>query len=171
MLSRIQNLYRRITVWPRIMNWKFITVAARSKEWTVFARSNAGIVISNPNQGMDVCVRLYFVIVLSCVYVAVLRRAYHSSKETHCLYKIITKLKQRLSMHWWINWKWCGRGWPWQNLRYILAICLEWLKKQIKDFNHDNLSRSRFEPGTSRTPIRNFTAFGNLLHRSVLLAD
>jgi hypothetical protein len=32
-----------------------ITVAARSKAWTVFARSNAGIVVSNPTRGMDVC--------------------------------------------------------------------------------------------------------------------
>jgi hypothetical protein len=32
------------------------TVAARSKAWTVFARSNAGIVGSNSSQGMDVCV-------------------------------------------------------------------------------------------------------------------
>jgi hypothetical protein len=33
-----------------------ITVAARSKVWTVFARSNAGIVGSNPTRGLDVCV-------------------------------------------------------------------------------------------------------------------
>jgi hypothetical protein len=39
-----------------------ITVAAWSKARTVFARSNAGIVGSNPNRGMDVCV--YFVFVL-----------------------------------------------------------------------------------------------------------
>jgi hypothetical protein len=32
-----------------------VTVAARSKAWTVFARSNAGIVRSNPTQGMDIC--------------------------------------------------------------------------------------------------------------------
>jgi hypothetical protein len=37
-----------------------ITVAARSKAWTVFARSNAWIVGSNPTQGMDVCI--------ACVY-------------------------------------------------------------------------------------------------------
>jgi hypothetical protein len=42
-----------------------ITVAARSKAWTVFARSNAEIVDSNPIQGMDVCV-LYVCVVL-CV--------------------------------------------------------------------------------------------------------
>jgi hypothetical protein len=42
-----------------------ITVAARSNTWTVFAHSNAGILGSNPTQGMDVCicVRLF------CVYV------------------------------------------------------------------------------------------------------
>jgi hypothetical protein len=35
-----------------------ITVAARCKAWTVFARSNTGVVGSNPIRGMDVCVRL-----------------------------------------------------------------------------------------------------------------
>jgi hypothetical protein len=34
-----------------------ITVTARSKAWTVFVRSNAGIVGSNPTRGMDVFVR------------------------------------------------------------------------------------------------------------------
>jgi hypothetical protein len=44
-----------------------ITVAERSKAWTVFARSNAGIVGSNPNQGMDVCVRLFCLCYPVCV--------------------------------------------------------------------------------------------------------
>jgi hypothetical protein len=44
-----------------------ITVAARSKAWTVFARSNTGIVGSNPTRGMDVCVRLFCVCVVLCV--------------------------------------------------------------------------------------------------------
>jgi hypothetical protein len=34
-----------------------ITVAAQCKAWTVFARSNAGIVGSNPTQGMDASLR------------------------------------------------------------------------------------------------------------------
>jgi hypothetical protein len=34
-----------------------ITVAALSKARNVFARSNAGIVGSNPTRGMDVCLR------------------------------------------------------------------------------------------------------------------
>jgi hypothetical protein len=38
-----------------------ITVTARSKAWTVFARSNTEIVGSNPIRGMDVCVRLFCV--------------------------------------------------------------------------------------------------------------
>jgi hypothetical protein len=41
-----------------------IAVAARSKAWTVFARSNTGILGSNPTQGMDVCVLLFSVCVL-----------------------------------------------------------------------------------------------------------
>jgi hypothetical protein len=44
-----------------------ITVAARSKAKTVFARSSAGIVGLNPIQGMGVCVRLFCVRVVLCV--------------------------------------------------------------------------------------------------------
>jgi hypothetical protein len=33
------------------------TVTARRKEWITFARSNTGVVDSNPTRGMDVCVR------------------------------------------------------------------------------------------------------------------
>jgi hypothetical protein len=44
-----------------------ITVAARSNAWTVFDRSNAGVVGSNPTQGMDVRVRLFCVCVVLCV--------------------------------------------------------------------------------------------------------
>jgi uncharacterized membrane protein len=64
-----------------------ITLVARSKAWTVFARSNAGIVGSNPAWGMDVCVCIYSVFVLACVYVESLRRADHSSKESYRLCK------------------------------------------------------------------------------------
>jgi hypothetical protein len=42
-------------------------MAARSKARTVFARSNSGIVGSNPTQGMDVCVCLFSVCVVLCV--------------------------------------------------------------------------------------------------------
>jgi hypothetical protein len=52
--------YHAVSSWP-------ITVAARSKAWTVFARSNTGVVSSNPTQGMDVCVRLFCVCVVLCV--------------------------------------------------------------------------------------------------------
>jgi hypothetical protein len=45
-----------------------ITAAAQSKAWTVYARSNTGIVGSNPTQGMDVCiVCVYSMFVLFCV--------------------------------------------------------------------------------------------------------
>jgi hypothetical protein len=40
------------------------TVAARSKAWSVFARSNAGIVGLNSTQGMNACI--YSVFVLYC---------------------------------------------------------------------------------------------------------
>jgi hypothetical protein len=44
-----------------------ITVAALYEARTVFARSNVGIVGSNHTQGMDVCMCVYSVFVLSCV--------------------------------------------------------------------------------------------------------
>jgi hypothetical protein len=40
---------------------------ARSKAETLFARSKAGIMISNLTQGMDVCVRLFCVGVSSAL--------------------------------------------------------------------------------------------------------
>jgi hypothetical protein len=60
-------------------------VAARSKAWTVFVCPTTGILGSNPTWGMDVCVRLFFV--LSCVQVAALRRADLPSKESNRLCK------------------------------------------------------------------------------------
>jgi hypothetical protein len=45
-----------------------VTVAARSKVCTLFARFDAGIVGSNPTQGMDVwCVYAFILFVFSCV--------------------------------------------------------------------------------------------------------
>jgi hypothetical protein len=44
-----------------------ITVGVRSKAWTVFARSNTGVVGSNPTQSMDGCLRLFCVCVVLCV--------------------------------------------------------------------------------------------------------
>jgi hypothetical protein len=73
-----------------------ITVAARFKERTVFARSNDGNVGSNPTQGIDVYVRFHSVFLLPCVQVATLRRADHLSKEScRMCKKKIKKLKKR----------------------------------------------------------------------------
>jgi hypothetical protein len=69
-----------------------ITVAARYKAWTVFARWNTGIVGSNPTWGMDVCVPLWFV--LPCVQVAVLWQTDSPSKESYRLSKNIKKLEK-----------------------------------------------------------------------------
>jgi hypothetical protein len=52
----------KLFLYPKSDN-RPITVAARSKAWTVLARSNAGVMGSNPTQGMGVYVRLF------CVYV------------------------------------------------------------------------------------------------------
>jgi hypothetical protein len=66
---------------------KPITVAARSKAWTVFPRSNAGFVGSNPTQGMYVYVCLFCVCVLSCVQVEALRWTDPPAKESYRLCK------------------------------------------------------------------------------------
>jgi hypothetical protein len=69
----------RIGVWRRnlMLKWlniidrllcrKPITVAARSKAWTISFRSNTGIVGSSPARGMGVCVYLFSICVLLCV--------------------------------------------------------------------------------------------------------
>jgi putative exporter of polyketide antibiotics len=44
-----------------------VTVSARSKAWTVFTCSDAGIVGSNPTQGTDVCMCLFSVCVVLCL--------------------------------------------------------------------------------------------------------
>jgi hypothetical protein len=87
-------------------NWAWaVTVAARSEVWTVSAPSEAVILGSNPSQGMDVwCVYTFHsVFVLSCVYVRALRRADYSSKESYCLWKMITELNKRPVP--WMSWK------------------------------------------------------------------
>jgi hypothetical protein len=43
-----------------------ITVAVRSKAWTVFARSNTATVGSSPSRGIDVCVHLFCVCGVLC---------------------------------------------------------------------------------------------------------
>jgi hypothetical protein len=56
--------------------------AVRSKVTTVFARSNVGIVDSNPTQGIDVCIAcVYSVFVLFRVRVEALRWADPPDKE------------------------------------------------------------------------------------------
>jgi hypothetical protein len=49
------------------MYFHLFLVVARAKAWTVFAGSNTAIVVSNPFQGMGVCVRLFCVCVVMCV--------------------------------------------------------------------------------------------------------
>jgi hypothetical protein len=64
-----------------------MTVAVRSKAWTVFAPSNAGIVVSNPTQGMDICMRLFCVCVVLCVGSGLVTGWSLSSKESYYLCK------------------------------------------------------------------------------------
>jgi hypothetical protein len=62
-------------------------MTAQSKAWTVFGRSNAGIVGSNPIQGMHICLCVYSVFVLSGVQATAFGLADHSSKESYRLWK------------------------------------------------------------------------------------
>jgi hypothetical protein len=64
-----------------------ITMAPRPKAWTVFARSKAGNVSSNPTQCMDVCERLFR------VWVTALRGADPPSKESYRVYMGVRKWK------------------------------------------------------------------------------
>jgi hypothetical protein len=82
--------YLRDTVkelWP-------VTVAARSKVWTVFARSDAGFE-SDSGHGCLVCAWVYSVFMMSCVQVAALRRADHSPQRSYRQSKMITELNKR----------------------------------------------------------------------------
>jgi hypothetical protein len=89
-----------------------ITVAMRSKAWTVFIRSNTGILGSNPTWGMDVCMHLFCVCAVLYVQVAALRRADLPSEESYRLCKKIKKLKS-------------GQG-PTKGCRAIDKLC-KWL--------------------------------------------
>jgi hypothetical protein len=58
-----------------------VSIAERSKAWTVYDRLNIGIAYSKPAWGMDVCLR---VSVLCCpVSVEALRRADPPAKESY----------------------------------------------------------------------------------------
>jgi hypothetical protein len=64
LMTTYLHLVLSLTIRGSIHSFPLITVAARSKAWTVFLRSNAAIVGSNPTRGMDVCVRLFCVCVV-----------------------------------------------------------------------------------------------------------
>jgi hypothetical protein len=71
-----------------------ITVAARSKAWTVFAHSNAGIVVSNLTWGIDVCVRLFCVYAVLCVRSGLATGWFPVQEVLPTVYRI-NKLKKR----------------------------------------------------------------------------
>jgi hypothetical protein len=72
---------------------RLITVAARSKAWTVFSRSDTGIVGLNPTWGVDVCVRLFCVCAVLCAGSG-LTTGWCPPKESYRLCKKIKKLKK-----------------------------------------------------------------------------
>jgi hypothetical protein len=72
----------------RRQNYCKVTVAERSKACTVFAGSEAGIVDSNPTQGIDVSCLCVWGVFCVCVQVEALRRADHPPKESYRMSKI-----------------------------------------------------------------------------------
>jgi hypothetical protein len=70
-----------------------ITEAVRSKVWTVSARSNAGVVGSNPNLGTDDCVLLFCFCTVLCVGSGIPTDWSPIQKVLLAVYRI-TKLKQ-----------------------------------------------------------------------------
>jgi hypothetical protein len=67
----------------RTNRWQ-IPVPARSRAWTIIARSNTGILGSNSTQGMDVSLRLFCVCVALCVGSS-LATGWSPSKESYRL--------------------------------------------------------------------------------------
>jgi hypothetical protein len=55
-----------LTLYCRLVLKFPISVATLSKAWTVFVRSNTGVVCSNPTRGMDVYLHLFCVYVVLC---------------------------------------------------------------------------------------------------------
>jgi hypothetical protein len=111
-------MWRRNLLYKYYLDRLSITVGAWSKARTVFARSNAGIVDSNPTRGVDVCiVCIYSVFVLFCVQVEDLRRADSPSKQSHRLCIVS------------YNWK-CGQ-WP-TNGCIAIIINLDLIYRGVK---------------------------------------
>jgi hypothetical protein len=79
-----------------------ITVAARSKAWTVFARSNAGIVGSNPTSGMDICLGLFCICIVLCVGSGLATDWSPVPEVLPTLYRI-KKLKKRPRSNKWLS--------------------------------------------------------------------
>jgi hypothetical protein len=64
-----ENIFKIFSIFVNYIWYTYtspFTVAARSKAWTVFVRSNTGIVGSNHTWGIDDCVRLFCVCAVPC---------------------------------------------------------------------------------------------------------
>jgi hypothetical protein len=106
-----------------------ITVATRSKAWIVFSLSNAGIMGSNPTQGMDVCIVCVYSVFVFCVYVEALRRADPPSMESYRLY--ILYIGSR-------SWK-RGQG-PTKDCRAIVTVIVKYVFKGKWLITHTNFT-------------------------------
>jgi hypothetical protein len=104
-----------------------ITVAARSKAWTVFARLNTGSRVRIPFEaGMSVCV--YSMLVLSCMYVEALRRDDPPPKELYRLCKGPRNWKGGQG-----SWKGCTAiDWAGDAENTVFEVHMEGRKRTVK---------------------------------------
>jgi hypothetical protein len=132
---------------------------ARSKAWTVFPRSNTGVVGSNPIQGMDVFVGLFCVYVVLCVGSGLMKGS-SPSKESYRLCIGLRNWKSdqdpikgcRAIGEWWMmkNWKGFGRKRPLSSRGTIPEFSWrcwgKWRKFSIRIDGVPTRSRSQTHP-------------------------
>jgi hypothetical protein len=101
---------------------QLVTVVARSKAWTVFVRLDAGIVCSNPTQGMDVLCVYAFILCLCCPVV----------RYRLCDGLITNPKSPTICEKWLRNWirgqgpEWAGRAIEKKKPPFISAVCVLW---------------------------------------------
>jgi hypothetical protein len=155
-----------------------ITVAVRSKAWTVFACLNTGIVGSNPTQGMDVCIMCLF-----CVCVLYLGRGLATGwspvQESHRL-RIGSRNRKNgqgptkgcraiIIIVWWIIYYYfsssqfyVSHAQPLQTAKLCIKLltgwnfirsCLEWTTKFSFSVHFDSISTGKWAIGVLKLSL------------------
>jgi hypothetical protein len=106
--DQVSKFQKHVFFYFNIVVVASVTVAARYEAWTVFGRSDAGIVGSNPIQGVDVW----------CVYAFILRLCCPVFRQRPC-YGLITRPRSSTVCEKWL------RNW-------IRGQCPEWAERAIE---------------------------------------